>query len=124
MPIGNYRFEGRIFSAIEQGILLQEEAEAWEQSLASFAEVAPLPVVALVDAREARNATAGAMVAFVRATRLPNVLAVVVVVTERNATVAQVVARTGEAGKTHLFYDMDEAERFVRGLVGTGSVGV
>jgi hypothetical protein len=121
MPITDYRFENRIFYAIESGHLSGEDGREWARRLKEAAEASPEPIVALVDARTVNSITRAAERAFIEASHTPNLLAVVVAtnpITEIHSTTIGIM---GQRGYTRIFRNIADAQQHAEEILSRAS---
>jgi hypothetical protein len=71
MPISEIRFRDGIFYCKETGRVEESDARLWAEKASEFASQSPHPIVALVDATEAKYITAAARKIFARSTTIP-----------------------------------------------------
>jgi hypothetical protein len=115
MPISNIRFENGIFYCKETGRVEESDARLWAEKACEFASQSQRPIVALVDATEAKYITAAARKIFARSTTIPGLH--VGVVATGNFLVQQnahLITLMSPDRHTHVFASLAEAEQFAR----------
>jgi hypothetical protein len=115
MPIVDMRFENGIFFAREYGQIEEGDAQLWADTLRSYAQASPAPIVVLVDAREVTAVTRAAGEVFAQATQTPNVR--VSAVAAGSAVMAQVsrnITLHAKRNSSYIFMDFDEALNFAK----------
>jgi hypothetical protein len=115
MPICDMRFENGIFFARQTGRVEQADAEQWVTALAQHAASSPVPIVALIDARDLNYLSTNASQVFVRGSATPNVK--VAIVAAKSAEINQrsrsmgLVSKVRSTHDTLVFRSLEEAER-------------
>lgn len=118
MPITDYRFQDRVFSAREAGTISADEAKEWADKLQEYARQSSERIVALVDAVEVKNVTFAAQQIFSKASYTPNVMAVVVVTNNVVGGTATNISLLGKRQQTVIFRTFDEANAYIQQLFG------
>ncbi len=113
MPITDYRFENRVFFAVESGFLSGEDGAEWARRLKQAAETSAEPIVALVDASTVTSMSVEAQRAFVNASRTQNLVAVVVATNPRITPLATIIGVLGQRGYTRVVSTMEQAQAHV-----------
>lgn len=110
MPIIDMTFKDGIFFAREVGRIERDDARLWAEHASRYAAMNPVPLVALVDARDVTNVTPEARKIFARATLIPN-FAVSAVVTKDiiNTQTSRIIALMAPKRHTEIFGDYHEA---------------
>ncbi len=120
MPIVDIQFENGIFFAREMDYITGDDAHHWARTLGHYAAASPMPIVALVDAREVTAISNDARRVFAKASETSNIRAAVVVVNQINRLATQqsrITALLSAVRKTHdtyFFESLVEAEEFIR----------
>ena len=124
MPIRDMRFEDGIFYAKQTGLIDEADARRWVEALRKYAADSPMPIVALVDAREVEFVSHNASHIFVQGSSTANVKAAAVVTRTTTTTVkARTIGLMSEKGHTHettVFTSLVEAEKFAKACVEAG----
>ena len=113
MPITDYKFEHRVFFALETGFLDEQDADEWARRLMEVAQKSPEPIVALVDARTAVGMNVKAESIFIKASFTPNLAAVVVITNPGGIIHATTIKMLGQPGYTRLFGTEEQAQAHV-----------
>lgn len=123
MPITDYKFENRIFFAVESGHLTGEDGQDWANRLKAAAVSSPDPIIALIDARTVLSITRAAERAFIDASYTHNLMAVVVATNPRTTLQAMTIGILGQRGYTRIFRTMEEAAEYATSLIHNRSMG-
>ena len=89
MPITDVQFDNGIFFAREVDYITGDDAHNWARVLGHYAANSPMPIVAMVDAREVTAISNDARRVFAMASETSNVRAAVVVVNQINRLATQ-----------------------------------
>ncbi|MCA0459043.1 MAG: hypothetical protein LCI00_34150 [Chloroflexi bacterium] len=119
MPITNYAFQERVFSAKETGDISAKDAEEWAAQLAQHAQESPTKIVALVDALEVKRVAAKAVDIFSKASFTPNLIAVVVATNNVVSPTATNIGLLGRRNQTLVVRTLQEAHEYCAKLLVT-----
>lgn len=113
MSIENITFNNAIMQCRESGRVDSADAEAYARAVAQYAAQSIVPIVVLMDARDAEFITPEASSIFVKANDIPNVLAFIIVTDDIMITqVARILSLRNPHHTTHTFDDWNEAITF------------
>lgn len=113
MALTNIMFENGIFYCCEVGRIDETDAQQWADLVAQYASLWHLPIIALIDAREATYLTASARSIFARASAIPNLHKAAIVTQDFQVSQnAHLIAMMSVVKHTHIFESLDEAWHF------------
>ena len=110
MPVIDYAFQERVFSAKEIGDISAKDAEEWAAQLTQHAQESPTKIVALVDALEVKRVAAKAVDIFSKASFTPNLIAVVVATNSVISPTATNIGLLGRRNQTLVVRTLQEAQ--------------
>ena len=123
MPIIDIQFENGVFFAREVDYITADDAHNWARALGHYAAANPMPIVALVDAREVTAISNDARRVFAMASETSNVRVAVVIVNQINRLATQqsrITALLSAVRKTHdtyFFESVVDAEEFIGQII-------
>jgi len=116
MPITDYKFENRVFFAVESGSLNEYDAAEWARRLAETAQNSPEPIAALVDARTAISMSIEAERIFIKASYTPNLMAVVVITNPSRMMIATTIKLLGKRDQARICSTEEQAKQHIAAL--------
>jgi hypothetical protein len=118
MPIVDISFENGLFFAREAGHIAAEDAKRWAEALVQSARSSSVPIVILVDAREATSISTEARRIFALASETPNVRIAAIatnnLLVEQQSRMTALMCSVRHSHETHIFRTLEEAEQFAR----------
>lgn len=116
MPIYDIEFQNGLFSAREAGHIGAEDAKHWAEALIRSAKSSPVPIVILVDAREATSISTEARRIFALASETPNVRIAAIatnnMLVEQQSRMTALMCSVRHSHDTHIFRTLEEAQQF------------
>lgn len=116
MPVTDLSFENGLFFSREVGHISADDAKKWAEALVYCAKSSSVPIVVLVDAREATSISTEARRIFALASETPNVRVAAVatgnLLVEQQSRITALMCSVRHTHETHVFRALEDAEQF------------
>ncbi len=117
MPVCDISFENSVFFSREVGYVDANDAKTWAEALLRYAKASDVPIISLVDARQATSISTEARRIFALAAETPNVriaaVATNTLLVTQQSRMAALMGTVRHTHETHFFRSLEEAEQFV-----------
>ena len=116
MPLFDIQFSDHIFFCRESGHINKADAQEWARLAAEYAgQMAPEPIIAVVDARQVQSVSLDARRILARASAIQGLAyASIATETARNENTSRIIAMQAAERHTHIFVTLAEAQAFAR----------
>lgn len=116
MPVCDISFENGIYFSREVGHVDASDAKMWTEALMRYARVSDVPIIILIDARQATTITSEARRIFALAAETPNVRIAAIatnnLLVTQQSRMAALMGTVRHTHETHFFKTFEEAEQF------------
>jgi cobyrinic acid a,c-diamide synthase len=121
MPVCDIAFENGIFFSREVGCVDASDAKMWTEALMRYAKASQVPIIILVDARQATTISTEARRIFAFAAETPNVRIAAVatnnLLVTQQSRIAALMGTVRHTHETHFFKTFEEAEQFASSYI-------